>query len=231
MKAIIFPQDPTEGDLLRQTLIYRGLAAESHVDMGAVLKKWSKHAGDLIILTVDGNTTPLPQVQRIREMSQLPLLVIMDQPTEADLCALLAAGVDMVLARPVSTRVLAAYAQVLLRRVDSVPHSTLNAFNLDEFSLDPATRTVTVAGKAPQRLTRLEFRLLYVLVANREQVMPTDTLIERVWGYESRGDAELLRGLVSRVRRKVEPTPQIHRYIENIPGVGYLFTIQSNVDK
>lgn len=231
MKAIIFPQDPAEGDLLRQTLVYRGLTAESHVDMDAVLENWSKHAGDLIILPVDGSTAPLSKVQRLREMSQLPILVIIDQPTEIDLCALLDAGADMVLARPVSSRVLAAYAQVLLRRVDSVPHSTLNAFNLDQFSLDPATRAVTVAGKEPQRLTRLEFRLLYVLVANREQVIPTDTLIERVWGYESRGDAELLRGLVSRVRRKVEPDPQIHRYIENIPGIGYRFTLEQGVVK
>lgn len=231
MKAIIFPQDPAEGDLLRQTLIYRGLTAESHVDMDSVLEKWSKHAGDLIILPVDDSTAPLSKVQRLREMSQLPILVIIDQPTEIDLCALLDAGADMVLARPVSSRVLAAYAQVLLRRVDSVPHSTLNAFNLDQFSLDPATRAVTVAEKEPQRLTRLEFRLLYVLVANREQVIPTDTLIERVWGYESRGDAELLRGLVSRVRRKVEPDPQIHRYIENIPGIGYRFTLEKGAAK
>jgi DNA-binding response OmpR family regulator len=115
--------------------------------------------------------------------------------------------------------------QVLLRRVDMVPQSLLNVFHLEHFSLDSATRSVVVEGRAPQRLTRLEFRLLYVLVSNRGQVVPSDLLIERVWGYESRQDLELLRGLVSRVRRKVEPDPQNPKYIENVLAMGYRFTL------
>jgi len=231
MKAIIFPHDPTEGDLLRQTLAYSGLNAETYANMEAVLENWSKHAGDLIILPVDDTVSSLKQIQRVREITQLPLLIITDRPTEVELCEMLQTGADLVLSRPVGPRMLIAYAQVLLRRVDTVPQSTLNTFSFDQFSLDPATRTATVAGGEPQRLTRLEFRLLYILVANREQVMPTKLLIERVWGYENQGDPELLRGLISRARRKIEQGPQGHRYIENIPGIGYRFTLEGAAGK
>jgi DNA-binding response OmpR family regulator len=89
--------------------------------------------------------------------------------------------------------------------------------------LDPATRTIEVAGQQPHRLTQLEFRLLFVLMTNRGQVIPTDVIVERVWGYAGQGERDLVRGLVSRLRRKMEPNPDQPRYIETVQGVGYRF--------
>jgi DNA-binding response OmpR family regulator len=225
MKVIVFASDIAEGNLIRQAIVYAGVDAEAHVQMHKVLAGWSENSADLIILTSDTITAPLQEIRDIRETTHMPLLVITDPVVEAVHCDILQASADLVLMRPVGPRVLVSYVQVLLRRVDMVPQSVLNAFNLDGFSLDSATRSVTVDDGAPQRLTRLEFRLLYVLVSNREQVVPSDTLIERVWGYESRGDAELLRGLISRLRRKVERDPQNPRYIENVSSLGYRFTL------
>jgi len=225
MKVIVFATDMAEGDLLRQAIIYAGVEAEVYVQMKQALADWSENAADLIILTSDAETAPLKQVRDIREITYTPLMVITDPVVEAVHCDILQAGADLVLMRPVGPRVLVAYVQVLLRRVDVVPQSVLNPFQLENFSLDSATRSVSVEGRASQRLTRLEFRLLYVLVSNREQIVPSDTLIERVWGYENQGDSELLRGLISRVRRKVEPDPQNPRYIENVSALGYRFTL------
>jgi DNA-binding response OmpR family regulator len=224
MKVIVFAADLSEGDLLRQALVYTGLEAEVHAQMQPVLADWSERAADLIILTSDTRLS-VRHVRDLREVTSIPLLVITEPVVEAVHCDILNAGAELVLMRPVAPRVLVAYVQVLLRRVDMVPQSLLNAFHLEHFSLDSATRSVTVEGRAPQRLTRLEFRLLYVLVSNRGQVVPSDVLIERVWGYENRQDLELLRGLVSRVRRKVEPDPQNPRYIENVLAMGYRFTL------
>jgi DNA-binding response OmpR family regulator len=95
--------------------------------------------------------------------------------------------------------------------------------DLVDIALNPATRTVVVAGQEPQRLTQLEFRLLYVLMTNREQVVPTEIIIERVWGYSGEGSRDLVRGLVSRLRRKVEPNPENPKFIQTIPGTGYCF--------
>lgn len=225
MNVIVFATDMAEGDLLRQAIIYAGVEAEIHVQMKQVLADWSENAADLIILTSDAETAALKHVRDIREITYTPLMVITDPAVEAVHCDILQAGADLVLMRPVGPRVLVAYVQVLLRRVDMVPQSVLNHFQLENFSLDSATRSVTVEGRASQRLTRLEFRLLYVLVSNREQTVPSDILVERVWGYENRGDSELLRGLISRVRRKIEPDPQNPRYIENVSALGYRFTL------
>ena len=74
-----------------------------------------------------------------------------------------------------------------------------------------------------RRLTQLEFRLLYTLMTHRGQVIPSENIVENVWGYSGEGSKELVRGLVQRLRSKVEPEPRHPRYITTVPGVGYRF--------
>ena len=61
----------------------------------------------------------------------------------------------------------------------------------------------------------------HTLMIHREQVVPTETLVEHVWGYDGEGDRELVRGLVSRLRAKIEPNPRYPHYVITVPGVGY----------
>jgi DNA-binding response OmpR family regulator len=89
--------------------------------------------------------------------------------------------------------------------------------------LDPAARTVQVEEGKARRLTHLEFRLLYTLMIHPGQILPTELIVERVWGYTGHGDRDLVRGLVSRLRAKVEPEPRTPHYIITVPGVGYAF--------
>jgi DNA-binding response OmpR family regulator len=100
---------------------------------------------------------------------------------------------------------------------------SLPTLELSGLALDPSTRTVEVRGKPPQRLTHLEFRLFYTLMIHSGQVLPTDTIVERVWGYNDPGDRDLVRGLISRLRSKVEDDPRNPYYILTVPGVGYSF--------
>jgi len=74
------------------------------------------------------------------------------------------------------------------------------------------------------RLTNMEFRLLYLLMRNPDRVIPTEIIVERVWGYGGKGEVTLVKNLVSRVRRKVEPDPAHPRYVTTIPGIGYAFS-------
>jgi DNA-binding response OmpR family regulator len=138
---------------------------------------------------------------------------------------LLQNGVDVILDRPVSSQVLGAQVQALLRRSAAIPSFVLPTLSLNEITLDPSARTVAVSGKETCRLTQLEFRLLYTLMTNRGQVVPLDVLVERVWGYTGGGSRDLVRGLVSRLRRKIEPDPENAHFLETIPGVGYRFTV------
>jgi two-component system response regulator RegX3 len=63
-------------------------------------------------------------------------------------------------------------------------------------------------------------------MTHRGQALTTETIVEWVWGYSGRGDKELVRGLVRRLRAKAEPEPGAPRYILTVPGVGYSFDPQ-----
>ena len=110
-------------------------------------------------------------------------------------------------------------------RSGAVPTFVLPRLDLERIALDPAARTVAVAGREARRLTQLEFRLLYVLMTNREQVIPTGVIVERVWGFSGEGDRDLVRGLVSRLRRKIELDPENPCFVQTVSGAGYMFTL------
>jgi DNA-binding response OmpR family regulator len=69
----------------------------------------------------------------------------------------------------------------------------------------------------------LEFRLLFTLMTHAGRVIPAENLVEYVWGYTGEGNRSLVRGLIQRLRTKVEPNPSKPRYILTQPGVGYRF--------
>ena len=114
--------------------------------------------------------------------------------------------------------------QVFLRRTSSVPVTVLPDIQTHGITLIPSSRILKIDGKLPQNLTLLEFRLLYMLMTNENQVIPTEVIVDRVWGYDGAANKELVRGLVRRLRVKVEPNPKQPKFIHNIPGVGYQFT-------
>ncbi len=75
----------------------------------------------------------------------------------------------------------------------------------------------------PLRLSQLEFRLLHTLMVHQGQILPTETIVEHVWGYDGEGDRSLVRGLINRLRVKIEPNPNSPQYIRTIPRIGYTF--------
>ena len=82
---------------------------------------------------------------------------------------------------------------------------------------------VKVGDGESKRLTQLEFRLLYTLMTHAGQILPAQNIVEYVWGYEGEGNRELVRGLVQRLRSKVEPNNRNPCYIMTEPGIGYYF--------
>jgi len=225
MRAIVIASDQDEREIFTLILRRSGLAVVASSDPRRTLTNWTHHPADLMVIAPAEEQAPVKIIQEVRAVTQVPLLMIIDLLTEKTLCALLKSGADIVLGRPVSPQVLAAHVQVLMRRSTAVPSFVLPILALDEITLDPSTRMVTVPDQEPQRLTQLEFRLMYTLMTNRCQVVPTDVLIERVWGYTGEGNRDLVRGLISRLRRKIEPASKQIRFLETIPGVGYRFTV------
>ena len=199
-----------------------GLAVTSGDDLDRALRIWSERPVDLILLAVTGAARD--HVRSIRSETTVPVIVFANQPDEETHFSLLEAGADIVVSRPYSARLLIAQVRALARRAGSIPLANLPTMAATDLTLDPGTRTVQVADQPTHRLTHLEFRLLYTLMINRGQVLSTETIVEHVWGYSGQGDKDLVRGLVRRLRLKVEPDPGNPCYIITVPGLGYSFT-------
>ena len=166
---------------------------------------------------------PVNEVRRVRRQGDTCLAIVADAATEEALCQTYEAGADLVMLRPYSLRVFTLQLRALLRRGRGTSLSILPSFVIGKLTLDPASRTVQVEGRVSRRLTQLEFRLLYLLMLHRGQTVPTEVVMERVWGYEGEAESgtEMLRALVRRLRAKLEPDPREPRYILSEPTVGY----------
>ncbi|HSR31634.1 MAG TPA: response regulator transcription factor [Anaerolineae bacterium] len=221
MYAMLLAQNADERAVLSLVLQRAGLAVTTGYDLERAMKSWLDRPSDLIVLSLKGDL--LAYIRRARAESPVPIVVVVDPPDEDIHCALLEAGADLVVARPFSARLLMAQVQALMRRAGTVPLFSLPTLSQAGLTLDSVNRTVDVAGWRSRRLTHLEFRLLYTLMSHRGQVLPSEVIVERVWGYGGRGDKDLVRGLVSRLRAKIEPEPRSPRYIRTVPGVGYAF--------
>ncbi|MBN1219449.1 MAG: response regulator transcription factor [Anaerolineae bacterium] len=222
MYALLIAQDADDVAIFSMVLQRAGLAVTAAKDLNRAMQTWSERPADIILLSLP-DQLPLEQINCVRAETQVPLILVVNQLDERLLGDLLRAGADLVIGTAFSAKLLIAQVTALMRRAGTVPTFSLPTLKVTGLTLDPTTRTVEVDGKPLQRLTHLEFRLLYTLMINRDQVIPTETLVERVWGYTGQGDRDLVRGLVSRLRGKVETDPRQPQYILTVSGVGYSF--------
>ena len=222
MYAMLVSKSDDESAILSLALQRAGLAVTTARDLERALSTWADRPADILVAASE---TPdlLAIAQEVRRLTIVPLVIVTDITSELGHVTLLNAGVDLVVFRPFSARLLIAQIQVLLRRSGGVPYLSLLSLSAGGLVLDPGTREVRSRDRDPQRLTHLEFRLLYTLMMNRGQVLPTETLVDRVWGYAGEGDRELVRGLVSRTRAKIEVDPRNPQRIETVSGIGYVF--------
>jgi DNA-binding response OmpR family regulator len=225
MQAIVIASDPEERDVLTFVLRKVGLAVAASGDYKRVLSNWGDHPADLILLALKTGEDPLEATKTVRGATQAPLLILSEGISESVISQSLREGADIVDSRPASPQLIAAQAVALLRRANAVPAFVLPNLDLGPINLDPSSRMVQVGENRPQRLTQLEFRLLYFLMTNRGQVLPTEVIVERVWGYTGEGNRDLVRGLVSRLRHKIEPNPETPQFLETLSGVGYRFVV------
>lgn len=222
MYAFLLVENSHENAILSLVLQRCGIAVTASKDLGAVIRNWFERPSDLLMVAL---TEPdlIEQVGLVRGQTKVPLILITDPVTEQLQADLLDAGADLVVSRPFSALLLISQVLALIRRAEGTLVLNMPTLNLADLELDPVARVVEFQNRPSTRLTHLEFRLLYTLMINRGQVLPVDKIVEWVWGYNGQGDRELVRGLISRLRNKIETDPQKPHYIITVPGVGYLF--------
>ena len=172
---------------------------------------------DLGLPDMDG----LEVTRRLREWTQIPIIVVSVRDQEETKIAALDAGADDYLTKPFSVGELTARVRAALRR--SAQPESEPIFQKDELLVDLARRNVLKQGQAVS-LTPTEYDILRLLVQHAGKVLTHNQLIHSIWGGESLGgeqDSHLLRVNVSNLRHKIEVDPSRPHYIVTEPGVGY----------
>jgi DNA-binding response OmpR family regulator len=224
MDALLLSQFPDETPTLTSILQQIGFSVRSIREWKRVIEVWQERTPDfLLVATTQDADYYAKEIRQLRMQTVIPIVLITDLIPEDKQVNLLDAGVDLVSTRPYGTRLLIAQIKSLLRRSEGLPYHSLPSLTQSDVSLDPTSRTVKVGESPPKRLTQLEFRLLYTLITQPGHILSAENLVEHVWGYSGEGNRELVRGLVQRLRSKVEPDPRNPVYILTEPGVGYYF--------
>lgn len=170
---------------------------------------------DLGLPDIDGQQV----IRRLREWSQVPILVLSVRQDEQEKVDALDAGANDFVNKPANVHELMARVRVLLRERDA-GHDGSAVYERHELRIDLARRAVTLQG-LPISLTRKEYDLLRMLVRNAGRVLTHQQLLRELWGPEFTNETHYLRIVVSALRQKLADDPADPRYIVTEQGVGY----------
>ncbi|WP_327093838.1 response regulator transcription factor [Nocardia vinacea] len=222
MRILVVDDDRAVRESLRRSLTFNGYSVDLAVDGVDALEKATVQRPDALVLDVmmprmDG----LEVCRRLRSTGDdLPILVLTARDSVSERVAGLDAGADDYLPKPFALEELLARLRALLRRRATDPGEVSEAMTFADLSLDPVTREVT-RGDRSISLTRTEFSLLEMLMANPRRVLTRSRILEEVWGYDFPTSGNALEVYIGYLRRKTEAEAEA-RLIHTVRGVGYV---------
>ncbi|AFU05451.1 MULTISPECIES: response regulator transcription factor [Nocardia] len=222
MRILVVDDDRAVRESLRRSLTFNGYSVDLAVDGVDALEKATDQRPDALVLDVmmprmDG----LEVCRRLRSTGDdLPILVLTARDSVSERVAGLDAGADDYLPKPFALEELLARLRALLRRTTADPGETSEAMTFADLSLDPVTREVS-RGERAISLTRTEFSLLEMLMANPRRVLTRSRILEEVWGYDFPTSGNALEVYIGYLRRKTEADGE-PRLIHTVRGVGYV---------
>ncbi|MEU2039157.1 response regulator transcription factor [Nocardia niwae] len=222
MRILVVDDDRAVRESLRRSLTFNGYSVDLAVDGVDALEKATVQRPDALVLDVmmprlDG----LEVCRRLRSTGDdLPILVLTARDSVSERVAGLDAGADDYLPKPFALEELLARLRALLRRTAAGPGDASEAMKFADLSLDPMTREVS-RGTRQISLTRTEFSLLEMLMANPRRVLTRSRILEEVWGYDFPTSGNALEVYIGYLRRKTEAEGE-PRLIHTVRGVGYV---------
>jgi DNA-binding response OmpR family regulator len=219
MKILVVDDDADLLALVGFALAQAGFVVVKAADVASALRTFANESPDLAILDINlPGGSGFDVCEAIRRQSRIPVMMLTARGEEEDLVRALDLGADDYLTKPFSPRTLLARVRALLRRAGL---ETGGAASVGSVHLDLEALTVRIRGEEPVRLTKLETRLLQILIANAGHVVGTERLLTHVWGHRGSGDRQLLKQLVHRLRQKIETDPAAPDLLKTEAGAGY----------
>jgi len=223
-KLLIIDDDAKLVQALELYLSKAGYEVITAADGLEGLQEVYAHRPDLIILDI-----MMPKMdgwkacRRIREVSDVPIIMLTARGQEYDKVKGLKQGADDYVAKPFGLKELAARVEAVLRRTRLPPPTEGAVLYADEELVIDSERWEVSRGGEPLELTATERRLLFYLVDNAGRVLTHSQLLERVWGPEYIDEVDYVKLYIWRLRQKIEEDPSQPRYILTERGIGYKF--------
>jgi two-component system response regulator ResD len=221
--VLVVDDEPTIAEVVSRYLERAGYETRVAADGLAAIDAATARRPDLVVLDlmlpgIDG----LEVMRRLREQDRAtPVILLTAKGEESDRVIGLRLGADDYVVKPFSPAELVARVDAVLRRVDTSPeHET--PIELEDMSIDPASRRVIVRGEEVQ-LTQREFDVLLFLARHPGQVFSRNQLMDAVWQYSFYSDTSTVTVHIRRLRAKIEADPAQPRHIQTVWGVGYRF--------
>jgi DNA-binding response OmpR family regulator len=221
---LVVDDEPKLVHLVTEVLTATGFAVLSTAKGEDAIAMVAVEQPDLMVLDIAlaGKIDGFEVAQRVREFSNIPIIMLTAKARESDLLQGFDVGTDDYLTKPFSAKELLARIRALLNRVrlESIA-PTQASIQCGPLRINLAHRRVTMNGQGV-RLTRTEYNLLRELATHPNRVLLHEELLTAVWGSEYRNDLDYLRAYVRYLRRKLEPEPDNPHLIITYPGVGYM---------
>jgi two-component system KDP operon response regulator KdpE len=224
-RILVVDDDPRLTRLVREVLTAAGYGVLTSTSGEQAIETLAVEQPDLVVLDimlkdVDGYDV----CRRVREFSDIPVIMLTAKVTETDMLAGFDAGADDYVTKPFSSKELLARVSAVLKRSQKTTRQPGETrIVCGDLTIDLARRRVSIGGTEVY-LTATEYNLLYQLATHFNQVLLHEQLLTEVWGPEFRGDVEYLRSYVHYLRKKLERDPANPEMIVNIQGVGYMLT-------
>ncbi len=226
-KILVVDDEPKIRMFIRANLEARGYEVYLAQDGVEAVEMAARLLPDVIVLDINmPRMDGVEACKRIREWSNVPIIILSVREDEKDKVKALNEGADDYVTKPFGIEELLARIRVALRHAGVAPPTAAPVLTAGDLEVDLSKRTVRLRNTIV-KLTHTEYELLAYLVNNRGKVLTHRELLNNVWGPEYGDEVEYIRVFINQLRHKIEDDPSNPRYIITEPRVGYRFVIPS----